>query len=49
MNSQNSRLFKLLFLIPFLLLISSCTAGDPQFTQENTAGFCTVSGMESSQ
>lgn len=39
MNSQNSRLFKLLFLIPFLLLISSCTAGDPQFTQENPAGF----------
>lgn len=39
MNKQSSRLFKLLFLIPFLLLLSSCTAGDPQFTQDNPAGF----------
>ena len=39
MNSQNLRLFKLLFLISFLLLLTSCTAGDPQFTQENPAGF----------
>ena len=39
MKKHSSRLFKLLFLIPFLLLLSSCTAGDPQFTQDNPAGF----------
>ena len=39
MNKQSSRLFKLLVLIPFLLLLTSCTAGDPQFTQDNPAGF----------
>lgn len=39
MNKHNPRLFKLLILIPFLLLLTSCTAGDPQFTQDNPAGF----------
>ena len=39
MNSYNYRLIKLLILIPFLLLLTSCTAGDVQFTQDNPAGF----------
>ena len=39
MKSDNLRLFKLLMLIPFVLLLSSCTAGDVQFTQDNPAGF----------
>ena len=39
MNSQNYRFFKPLVLIPFLLLLSSCTAGDPQFSQDSSAGF----------
>ena len=39
MNSHNFRLIKLLILIPFILLLSSCAAGDAQFTQDNTAGF----------
>ena len=39
MNKHSSLLFKLFFLIPFLLLLTSCTAGDPQFTQDKPAGF----------
>ncbi len=39
MNPYNFRLFKLLTLIPFLLLLTSCTAGDTQFTQDSPAGF----------
>ena len=39
MNSHISRLFKLFILITFLLLFTSCAAGDPQFTQETLAGF----------
>ncbi len=39
MNSHNFRLFKLLILISFLLLLTSCTAGDTQFTLDNPAGF----------
>ena len=39
MKSHNFRMFKLLMLIPFVLLLSSCTAGDVQFTQDNPAGF----------
>lgn len=39
MHSQYFRLYKLLILIPCVLLLTSCTAGDPQFTQENPAGF----------
>lgn len=39
MNSYNFRSFKLLILIPFLLVLTSCTAGDVQFTSETPAGF----------
>ena len=39
MNLHYTRLFKLLILIPFLLLLTSCAAGDAQFTQDNPAGF----------
>ncbi len=30
---------KLLFFIPLLLMLTSCTAGDAQFTQDTPAGF----------
>ena len=33
------RLYKPLILVLFVLLLTSCTAGDPQFTQDNPAGF----------
>lgn len=39
MHTHNSRLFKLLILVPFLLLLASCTAGDTQFTFDDPAGF----------
>jgi len=39
MNAHSHRLFKLFILISFLLLLTSCAAGDPQFTQDNPAGF----------
>ena len=39
MNSYNFRLRNLLILIPFLLLLTSCAAGDAQFTHDNPAGF----------
>ena len=39
MNSHNFRLLKLLILVPFLFLLTSCAAGDAQFTQDNPAGF----------
>jgi len=39
MNSFNSRLFKLLIFISIILLLTSCTAGNAQFTQDNPAGF----------
>jgi len=39
MNSNNVRLIKLLSLILFLLLLTSCAAGDPQFTPDTQAGF----------
>jgi hypothetical protein len=39
MNSQNLQLFKLLILIPFLVLLTSCAAGDAQFTQDDPANF----------
>lgn len=32
-------LYKLLILMPIVLLLTSCTAGDPQFTQDSPAGF----------
>jgi len=35
----NYRLYKLLVLIPFVLLVASCAAGDTQFSQETPAGF----------
>lgn len=33
------RMLKLVFLIPLILLISSCAAGNAQFSQETPAGF----------
>ncbi|MEN8169916.1 MAG: hypothetical protein ABFS08_06805 [Pseudomonadota bacterium] len=39
MNLQNFLSFKLHILIPILLLLASCAAGDAQFTPENEAGF----------
>ncbi len=39
MNSNNVRPVKPLILIPFLLLLTSCAAGDPQFTPDTPAGF----------
>ena len=39
MNSFNCRLFKLLIFIPIILLLTSCAAGNTQFTQDNPAGF----------
>ena len=40
MKAFNFLSLKLLFLIPLLLLLSACTAGDPQFVSESPAGFC---------
>ena len=39
MNVRGYRLFKLLILIPFLFLLTSCAAGDAQFTADTPAGF----------
>jgi len=39
MNTHCRRWFKLLILILFLLVLTACTAGDPQFSQDNPAGF----------
>ena len=39
MMLRNIRLFRLLIFIPFLFLITSCAAGDAQFSQDNPAGF----------
>ena len=39
MKSSNIRFFGLLIFIPFIFLLSSCAAGDAQFTQDNPAGF----------
>jgi len=39
MKSHNYQSLKLLFLIPVILLLSSCAAGDAQFTPESPAGF----------
>lgn len=39
MNSFNNRLFKLFIFIPIIILLTSCAAGDAQFTQDNPAGF----------
>jgi len=39
MNLHNFQLFRLFILFPFLLLLTSCAAGDVQFTQDSPAGF----------
>ena len=39
MNLHNIKLFKLLSIITFILLLTSCAAGDAQFTQDSPAGF----------
>lgn len=39
MKSYNTLQFKLLILIPLILLLTSCAAGDAQFTPESQAGF----------
>ena len=39
MNSCNFQSFKLLILILLLLILTSCAAGDGQFTPESLAGF----------
>lgn len=39
MKSYNFQFVPLLVSIPFLLLLTSCAAGDVQFTQDNPAGF----------
>ena len=39
MKSQTFRLSGLFILLPAIFLLTSCTAGDAQFTQENPAGF----------
>jgi hypothetical protein len=39
MNVKNDRLVTLLIAVPFLLLLTSCAAGDPKFTQDAPAGF----------
>lgn len=39
MNSHDLRMFKLFISIPFLLLLTSCAAGDAQFTQDKPADF----------
>jgi len=39
MNSHNVLSSRLLILIPLLLLLTSCTAGDSRFTADSLAGF----------
>ena len=39
MNSHNFRLFKLYILFSVFAFLTSCTAGDAQFTQDAPAGF----------
>ena len=39
MKSQTFRLSGLFILLPAIFLLTSCAAGDAQFTQENPAGF----------
>ena len=38
-NSNNVRLVKLFIAVPFLLLLTSCAAGNSQFTPDAPAGF----------
>ena len=39
MKSQTFRLFGLSILLPSIVLLTSCAAGDAQFTQDDPAGF----------
>lgn len=39
MHSQNRRSSKLLLFIPFVVLLTSCAAGNEQFTADTPAGF----------
>ena len=39
MNSSNFHPFKLIILFTFVVLLTSCAAGDAQFNSENPAGF----------
>lgn len=39
MNSQNTQSFRLFLLFSFVLFLTSCTAGDAQFTEQDPAGF----------
>ena len=39
MNTSCNQRYMILALIPLVLLLSSCTAGDPQFTEQTPAGF----------
>jgi len=39
MNSQHQLSFRLLSFVPFLLLLTACTAGGMQFTTDTPAGF----------
>ena len=39
MNLRYKSNIKLFFLFPFVLLLTSCTAGDVQFTEQSQAGF----------
>lgn len=39
MKLRDIRAFRLLIFIPLVFLISSCAAGDAQFSQDNPAGF----------
>ena len=39
MDSQNTQSFRLFLLFSFVLFLTSCTAGDAQFTEQAPAGF----------
>lgn len=39
MTSHSSHRYRFYALIPFICILSACTAGDPQFSQEAPAGF----------
>ena len=39
MTPSNNRLLRLTILVPFILLVTSCAAGNTQFSQETPAGF----------
>lgn len=39
MTPLNNRLLRLIILVPFIFLVTSCAAGNAQFSQETPAGF----------